>query len=270
MTLELHGVGAFACSLGHDVAGVVDDVGVVARAADHRVGAAAAVERVVAGVAGERVGERVAGAVDVPVPVSTRFSTFAAERVGHARANRVRALARRLGHDVAGVVDDVGVVPGTAGHRVGAGAAVERVVAGVARQALASVVAGAVDVAPCPVSTRFSTFAAKRVADARADGVGALARGFGHGIGGVVDDVGVVARAADQRVGAGAAIERVVPRVAGQRVGERVAGAVDLAGAGQHQVLDVRPRRIGDARAEPCRVPSPAASVTTSPTLSTT
>ena len=75
---RLHRVGALVGALGHHVAGVVDDVGVVAGAADHGVGAGAAVERVVAGVAGDGVGERVAGAVDVRVPVSVRFSTLAA------------------------------------------------------------------------------------------------------------------------------------------------------------------------------------------------
>ena len=37
----------------HHVAGIVDDIGVVAGAADHRVGAGAAVEPVVGAVAGE-------------------------------------------------------------------------------------------------------------------------------------------------------------------------------------------------------------------------
>ena len=44
--------------LGDDVAGVVDDVGVVAGAAGHRVGARTAVEGVVAAKAGERVARR--------------------------------------------------------------------------------------------------------------------------------------------------------------------------------------------------------------------
>ena len=51
-----HRVGAFVGVLRHHVADIVDDVGVVAEAADHRVGADAAVEPVVAAVAGERVG----------------------------------------------------------------------------------------------------------------------------------------------------------------------------------------------------------------------
>ncbi len=52
-----HGVGALAVCLDHPVAGIVDDVGVVADPADHRIGAPAAFEDVVAGIPGDRVGE---------------------------------------------------------------------------------------------------------------------------------------------------------------------------------------------------------------------
>jgi hypothetical protein len=58
-----------------DVAGLVDDIGVVAEAALHDVGAEAAVEQVVAAVAGEGVGSA------LPVPLicgcrsGSRFST---------------------------------------------------------------------------------------------------------------------------------------------------------------------------------------------------
>src|SRR5262249_24514696 len=70
---RLHGMGAFACLLGHHVAGVVDGVGIVAGATHHGVGPGAAIQRVVAGAAGQvvvalvaddNVAEAVAGAVD--------------------------------------------------------------------------------------------------------------------------------------------------------------------------------------------------------------
>ena len=72
--------------------------------------------------------------------------------------------------------------------------------------------------------------------------VGALADGValvGH-------HIGVVAVAAGHRVGAGAAIEDVVAGIAGEGVGERIAGAVDVRGAGQDQVLDIGAERVGD------------------------
>ena len=58
---RLHRVVARVERLRDHVAGVVDHVDVVARAADHGVGAAGAVERVVAATAGEDVDARIAG-----------------------------------------------------------------------------------------------------------------------------------------------------------------------------------------------------------------
>ena len=73
-----HRVGALAGALDHHVAGIVDDIGVVAGAAAHGVGAGAAVERVVAGVAGDHVGEALPVPLSRRCPCSIRFSTFAA------------------------------------------------------------------------------------------------------------------------------------------------------------------------------------------------
>jgi hypothetical protein len=51
--------------LGRRVAGIVDEIDVVAGAAEHGVGAGAAVEQIVAAVAGDRVGEAVAEALQI-------------------------------------------------------------------------------------------------------------------------------------------------------------------------------------------------------------
>jgi|RhiMethySRZTD1v2_1073278.scaffolds.fasta_scaffold471249_1 hypothetical protein len=57
------------------------------------------------------------------------------------RKNHVRTAARVLDHRIGGVVDEVGVVASSTDHDVGADAAVEEIVAGVAidgvRQAVA-------------------------------------------------------------------------------------------------------------------------------------
>src|SRR6478672_5291070 len=87
------------------------------------------VENVVAAVAGDDVGERVAGAGERQVLDIVRQRV-----VGERRQDRVVALVGVLRHHVADVVDDIGVVAKAAGHRVGAGAAVEPVVAAVARE----------------------------------------------------------------------------------------------------------------------------------------
>ena len=139
---ELHRVGALAERLGHHVADVVDHIGVVAEATDHRVGAGAAVENVVAAVAGEGVVEAVAGAVDVGAAGQGQVLDVGAERVGDRRLHRVGAFAERLRHHVAGVVDDIGVVADAADQEVGAQAAIERVVASAAGEHVDAAVAG--------------------------------------------------------------------------------------------------------------------------------
>ena len=58
-----------ADGLRHDVASIVDDVGVVAGAADERVGARAAVQRVIADAAGDGVVEALPVPVKVTAPV---------------------------------------------------------------------------------------------------------------------------------------------------------------------------------------------------------
>ena len=56
------------------------------------------------------------------------------------------------------------------------------------------------------------------------------------------------ARVADERVVAAAAGENVVAGIAGDDVGVAVAGAVDVAAAGQGQVLDIGAERVADRR----------------------
>jgi hypothetical protein len=130
-------------------------------------------------------------------------------------------------------------------------------------------VAGAVDVGAAGQG-QVLDIGAERVADRRLHRVGAAAHGggFRHHVAGVVDHVGVVAVAADQRVGADAAVEGVVAAVAGDDVGVAVAGAVDVAAAGQGQVVDVGAEREAHRRLHQVGA-SLAFSVTTSPALST-
>ena len=103
------------------------DQGIAAAAAAERVVAALAVEGVVAAVAGEDVRVTVAGAVDIGAAGQGQVLDIGAERVADRRLHRVGALVERLRHHVAGIVDHVAVVAGTAGHGVGAGPAVDRV-----------------------------------------------------------------------------------------------------------------------------------------------
>ena len=132
--------------LDHEVAGIVDEVEVVAGAARHRVGAGAAVEQVVAAVAGERVGVGVAVALQVGAAGQRQVFDVRRQPEVRARKHRVVAFAGILEHEVAGVVDEEHIVAGAADHGVGAGAAVQLVVAGIAVERVDEAVAEALQV----------------------------------------------------------------------------------------------------------------------------
>ena len=162
-----HRIDAFAGVLDHGIAGIVDEVRVVAGAAEHRVGAGVAVEKIVAGVAGERVGVGVAVALQVGAARQGQVFDIRRQPVMRRRVHRVDAFVGALDDEVAGIVDDVGVVAGAADQHVAARAAVERVVAAetdedvggaIAGHDVGHVVADAVEAAT-PVRVRFSTLA---------------------------------------------------------------------------------------------------------------
>jgi len=62
-----HRIGTFAEALDHHVAGIVDDIDVVAKTARHPVGAGATVEQIVARIAVEHVRQRITVALQVGV-----------------------------------------------------------------------------------------------------------------------------------------------------------------------------------------------------------
>ena len=188
----------------------------------------------------------VAGGVDVAGAGERQVLDVGAERVADAGLHRVGAFACSFRHGIAGRVDDIGVVAGTASHGVVAGAAAEHVVAGVADEGVVEAVAGGVDGAGAG-ERQVLDVGAQRVADAGLHRVGAFAGGFRHRVARRIHHVNVVAGAADHGVAAGAAAEHVVAGVADEGVVERIAGGVDVAGAGERQVLDVGSQRVADA-----------------------
>src|SRR6185436_15979753 len=114
------------------VAGSFYHIGVVAEPAPHGVGAGAAIKDVGGIVAGEIVGEIVAGAVDRVDASQDQILEVRAQGERNRALHLVGAAARHFGDAVPDIVDDVGVVAQPAAHRVGAGLAVENVVAVVA------------------------------------------------------------------------------------------------------------------------------------------
>ena len=134
-------VGTLVGILDHGVAGVVDEVRVVARAAAHDVGAGATVDEIVAGIAGQRVGQAVAEALQVGNAGQNQILHVGSELVVDRRLDRIGACAGAFGHHVAGIVDKICVVADAAGHDVDAIAAVEHVVARAAEHPVVAVAA---------------------------------------------------------------------------------------------------------------------------------
>src|SRR5262245_735601 len=200
---------ALAQVLLDEVAGAVDEVDVVAGAAHHDVVAALAVQRVVAGIADQRVGIGAAGRVDVAAAIEDHGFDIGADGVVDRGMDDIVALAGVLLDEIAGAVDDIDVVAGTADHGVMAGVTVERVVAGLAAEEVRLAVAGAIDIAGSVQDQRVG-IGGQRIADGGMDDVVALAGILRDHVAGVVDDIDVVAGSARHRVGPGAAVERVV------------------------------------------------------------
>ena len=124
----------------------VDQQRVVAIATDQGVGAGSSIQDIVAGIADDGVVARVADAIDVARVGEGEILQVVAQREADRRLHRVSACAPILGDGVAGIVDDIGVVTGTAGHRVRSGSAVEDIAAEVAGDRIVCAVPRAIDI----------------------------------------------------------------------------------------------------------------------------
>src|SRR5262249_21734977 len=129
---------AFARAFDHDVAGIVDDIEIVAAEPGHGVGAGLAVERVGAGIAAQAIGHVVAGEVDrrgAGIVGGGQQFGIDARRLGVADAGEDAvgaAFGGALDHLVGDIVDIIPVVAAGAVEGVGAGLAVEHVRSGIA------------------------------------------------------------------------------------------------------------------------------------------
>src|SRR5262249_52950163 len=123
------GVVAFVGILGDLVTRVIDDIDIVALAADETVGAAAAVEMVVAVAAGQRVdpaiadddiGHRVAGTVEVSGPEQRDVLDVGESELADVERecglDAVLALIGKLGQDLNTTAQLIDVVAEAAGH----------------------------------------------------------------------------------------------------------------------------------------------------------
>src|SRR5690606_25647578 len=133
------------------IAGIVDIVGIVPRAAAHRVGsrsaahrvgsrsavenvvarspvqdvvAGSAIQTVVAGVSGDGIVLAIAGAIQIRAAGQDETFDMIGRRIVDAGIDGVGAFPRKLDHDVAHVIDVINIVSGTTLHAVGSGSSV--------------------------------------------------------------------------------------------------------------------------------------------------
>ena len=253
---RLDAVGAFTDQFRDHIRRVVDDIGVVTRPTDQRIGTRAAIKGVGRRVAGEGVDQVVTGAVDGAAAGEGQTFQVRGQGVSHARLNGVGAFTDQFSDHIRHVVDDIGLVAHPTDERIGAGVAIQGVVAGPAGEGvgrrvpdedIGQVVAGAVERAGAGQGQPLHV-GSEGMSHTGLDAVGAFTDQFCHHISRIVDDIGVVTRPTDQRIGTRAAIKDVGRRVAGEGVSQVVTGAVERAGAGQGQPLQVRGQSVGHAR----------------------
>ena len=257
-----HLVGAAAHRLDDLVAGVVEQVDVVAQTTGHAVGTRTTVERVVAVAAVESVGAQPTGqvvgtrvATEVVVEGRAHQALDAGQRVRTCAAGDLDGGHRQADSDGAGGVDVAGGVV--------ARAAAEHVVAGTGEEHVVQAVAVGIGRAGGE-EAQVLDVGRHHMAAQHAHLVGAAAHGLDDHVAGVVEGVDVVAQPAHHRIGAAAAVqgvvavatvqrvgigaafeqvgpaqaaEQIAPGIAGQAVGHRVAAAGQVGAAQQQQVL---------------------------------
>ena len=147
-------------------------------------------------------------------------------------------------HDILRVIDDVGVVPGTTCHRVGAKSAVEQVVAPVAGELVVQPVAMSVKVgAACQLQVL--DVLSKRPGERRLHRVGAGPRRFQHAVPDVIDHIGVVANSPVQDVTTGSTVQCVIALFADQAIVTRQTEDLVSPGRPGQRVRTVRRSRGG-------------------------
>src|SRR5688572_2634363 len=237
-------VDALAGRFGDFVAGAVDEINVVARAALHGVVAILTVQGVVAITALQNVIAIAAGKdVSSRAALQEVLAGVAGKQVIAVTA-LLQVVPDPAAEEVVAVAADQRVVAAVAEEFVVAGAAVQLVAEMVADEEVLQRVAGAVDGATHQEETL--EIGAQREGDGGVDLVEALVDEFVRHVALVVDDIDIVADAAAHLVGADEAVQRVVIDAAG---GDVVAGGAVQNGHGGLSRLDADGGHAGHRRA---------------------
>ena len=134
-------VRAFIGVLEHQIAGIIDKIGIVAGTPKHGVGAARTVEQVVPDVAVKGIRLVVAVTLEIAAALQHQGLDVRGQPVVAEREHRVVALVGNFEAGVARIVDEIGVVAGAAHHQVDAARCVDEIVTGIAIDHVGLVVA---------------------------------------------------------------------------------------------------------------------------------
>ncbi len=241
----MHFIGAFVGILDHGIAGIVDDINIVAGAALQRIGPGLTVQFVIAAIADDDVIGGIARAVDIGAAGQGQILELGDKRMRYRAQHRIGAFARVLDDEESGGVEDIGVVAFAACQLVAAAGAIERIIAVIADDRIVAGIAGTVDIGAAGQG-QILDIGAQGIGRRRCDDIKALAGIFDDDVLGAVDDIGIVAFLALQRVVAAGAIQGVIAVVADNDVIEIVACAIDIESRGhiQRQILDIGSQRI--------------------------
>ena len=218
---------------------LVEHEGVVAAVADEHIRAKTAIEHVVAGISVEIVGGIIAGAVEISAALQHQRLHARREPAADDSEHHVSPLAGGLVHLVGRVVDEIRIVAGAAGHGVGAGTAVEQVVAAVAEQRVGEIIAVALQVGAALQHQRLNVRREPEVGGGE-DRIAAFIGVLHHRVAGIVDEIGIASGAAEHDVGAGAAIDEIVAAIAIDDVRRGVAVALQVGAPLHHQGFHIR------------------------------
>jgi hypothetical protein len=194
-------------------------------------------KNVYSSIADERIAQTVARGIDGPVAAELDVFYVVGQRKADMADDAIESGIGIFDDGVAGILDDVEVIPCAAGERVDHAVPDERIVQRVSgridRRAAQELDAldvrrqDVADEAQCPVATTVQR--------------------FDDGVRGVVDDVVVVTEATRQGVNANAPIEDVAGSVADDDVVSGIAGTVDRGASEELEYLDIVAKRVCDA-----------------------
>ncbi len=130
----LHAVHTFTRIFRNNIARGIHDVSVVPRSARHNIGAGIAIEIIGAAVSRKDVVQRVACAVNIRRAGQDKVLDILSQDITNRTPDKVRSFVLIFGHDVRGIVNNIGIVSDTAQHGISARSPIEIVVTDPARQ----------------------------------------------------------------------------------------------------------------------------------------